>query len=1125
MARRPRQTKIKQLSAKTDFLKKLVLNQWVLTRFGIDPLEQYRDGGSRVRPITLLSKTLKRSDPGLTGDRHHHYLHALLGSYQPTWKYGEEDLKRFDANIVEHTDALNQQRETEVDWKYFQWLTLLFVEIYLHEYFRDREALKASLNRQVERFNSYWQGQGYQTGIGPYEDDDLNKLCLQNATGSGKTLLMHTNVRQFRHYARKHHRIADYGQIILITPNERLSEQHLLECRDSSLEAERLSQDGGDLFSGERKSLSRVAVTEITKLGIEQGKKTMAVDSFGDGNLLLVDEGHRGLGSASEEKGWLSHRNKLAGRGFTFEYSATFKEAVVAAKDAAVEETYAKSILFDYGYRYFYEDGYGKDYRIFNLPEKETQQRYTYLTAALLAFYQQQRYYQEEHGQLTQWNLAAPLWVFVGASVVKDDGSKETAKNYKERASDIAQVLGFLAWFLGEKDEARRALSAVYEGDAATTGLIDKQGNEIFSGSFPWLKAQGPTVEELYRDILTHTFHAPGGGTLNVDRITGDSGELLLKVGEAEQPFGLINVGDALGLAEHLEGRKIQHLQVRKSELANPIFAEVTRESSPVNLLIGSKKFIEGWNCWRVSSMGLMNTGKKEGSQIIQLFGRGVRLKGRDMSLMRSSRLDPILAPKHLYLLETLNVFGVGADFMATFRDFLEDEGLPGNDQPETHTLKLNVMEDVGKSLKMLRPKVRQDTKQAYSFHRDGPLVRFGHPVTAAGSGFCHELGLTPDIVLKERKIELDRYPRVESLQASGVKDVMAKPGQAKQHERYFDDERLLFLDMAALERDLERYRRSRGYANLLIDSSRLPALLKSQVWYRLLVPEDQWKLHADNFQRYQSMALELLSLLMDRVFNYHRRAYLEPRMELVALEDARGNLPDTKEYQLIVDGSESALIDDIKQMKEAIEQQRQGMYRSSKANGVSAVQIGAHLYNPLLHLGKDSRIRVEPVALNDSEFRFVEDLKGWLERNHQAIAERGEQLFLLRNLVKQGIGFFEAGGFYPDFILWHVQDDRQRIVFVDPHGLRHTGPKDEKIEFGERIKDVERRLKSEHVELESVILAPSSTTREWITNHWGMTAEELRAKHVLFMSDSDYLDSLMRVVVGQPVEAATMQP
>jgi hypothetical protein len=29
-----------------------------------------------------------------------------------------------------------------------------------------------------------------------------------------------------------------------------------------------------------------------------------------------------------------------------------------------------------------------------------------------------------------------------------------------------------------------------------------------------------------------------------------------------------------------------------------------------VNLLIGSKKFTEGWSSWRVSTMGLMNVGK-----------------------------------------------------------------------------------------------------------------------------------------------------------------------------------------------------------------------------------------------------------------------------------------------------------------------------------------------------------------------------------------------------------------------------------------------------------------------------------------------------------------------------------
>ena len=102
-----------------------------------------------------------------------------------------------------------------------------------------------------------------------------------------------------------------------------------------------------------------------------------------------------------------------------------------------------------------------------------------------------------------------------------------------------------------------------------------------------------------------------------------------------------------------------------------------------MNLLIGSKKFTEGWSSWRVSTMGLMNVGKGEGAQIIQLFGRGVRLKGYGTSLKRSGRVtlpEGLERPKHIGVLETLGIFGIHADYMAQFRDFLEEEGLPTND-------------------------------------------------------------------------------------------------------------------------------------------------------------------------------------------------------------------------------------------------------------------------------------------------------------------------------------------------------------------------------------------------------------------------------------------------------------
>src|SRR5205814_2644151 len=68
---------------------------------------------------------------------------------------------------------------------------------------------------------------------------------------------------------------------------------------------------------------------------------------------------------------------------------------------------------------------------------------------------------------------------------------------------------------------------------------------------------------------------------------------------------------------------------------------------------------------------------------IIQLFGRGVRPKGHALSLKRSGktqRPDELARPKHIGALETLSIFGIRADYMAQFRDFLEEEGLPVND-------------------------------------------------------------------------------------------------------------------------------------------------------------------------------------------------------------------------------------------------------------------------------------------------------------------------------------------------------------------------------------------------------------------------------------------------------------
>lgn len=91
-----------------------------------------------------------------------------------------------------------------IEWKYYQWLSLLFAEIYLDRYFNRREVLLALLNAYVARFNAHWvQPVPQATGIAPYTPDELNKLCLQNATGSGKTLLIMQTTLAFAHYAHR----------------------------------------------------------------------------------------------------------------------------------------------------------------------------------------------------------------------------------------------------------------------------------------------------------------------------------------------------------------------------------------------------------------------------------------------------------------------------------------------------------------------------------------------------------------------------------------------------------------------------------------------------------------------------------------------------------------------------------------------------------------------------------------------------------------------------------------------------------------------------------------------------------------------------------------------------------
>ena len=1060
--RRSSPTGGKLLFAETPPLKfdqKLVLLQWMLWLFDKQNFEQ-------------LAEPFKSAQlEGLNEDNNHKFLAVFKEHLFGLEEFPGDVLLGYDQNIVRHTLRLNERRAEPIRWKYFQWLSLLFAEVYLDRFFRDPNKMVADLNEFVAKFN---EDKLDKDKIPAYELADLRKIAFWNATGSGKTLLMHVNILQYQHYLALHGKGRELNRIILLTPNEGLSKQHLAEFHAAGLDANLFSKDGKSLFAGKS-----IEIIDIHKLREETGEKTVAIDAFEGRNLVLVDEGHRG--SSGKEAGrWMDARRRLCEHGFSFEYSATFGQAMKASSNKGLEQEYAKCILFDYSYKYFYRDGFGKDYRILNLADDtDEDKRRLYLTACLMAFYQQQRLYRDKPAEFRPFLLENPLWVFVGGSV------NAVRSENKRKVSDVVDILLFLAEFVKDKRYTIQLLDRLLSGKP---GLLDQRGNEIFATAFGYLRQTKQTGEEMFGNILKVLFNSPTPAKLHVLNLKGTDGEIALRLGENEA-FGLINVGDAPNLCKLCEEHP-DFLAVDDKEFSGSLFAKLSANDSTINVLIGSKKFTEGWNSWRVSTMGLMNVGKSEGSEIIQLFGRGVRLKGRGMCLKRSSKLDGVPKPEHINLLETLNIFGIRAQYMQQFKEYLEDEGLPSNEDRIEFILPVVKNLD-GKKLTSIR------LKEGAEFKRQ-----------------CQQKPTLdePNSFLLKHPVTLNWYPKIQAQQSKGIGPTT---DTAVMEVGVFGDKHLAFMDVDAIYFELQHFKNERSWYNLNLPRESIMKLLSNSHWYRLYIPSVEMEFSRfERVRRWEEIAVALLKKYIDRYYKHKKQEWEADHLEYHELREDDPNF--VQEYRLLVDESAEQIKVHLEALKDKIN--KKTFKTKYEIGNLSAYWFGSHLYQPLLHLSKSQWIEVSPVSLNDGERDFVLDLKKFHDEDKDFFRDR--ELFLLRNVSKRGIGFFEAGNFYPDFILWLLVGKQQYVTFVDPKGLRqlNDGSSNPKVQFYRTIKDIESRLhKSDpSVILNSFIVSPTPYQN---IPMWGagMSKSDLRKCHVLFQKDDreTYIQTMLTMVLS----------
>ena len=1037
---------------------RLVLSAWLNHLFG------YKTNQEMLEDCRDVAE-------GFASDGHSHLYHHLLARGSKV-KIPEEDLARYDENIRTHLERINRRRPEPITLRYFQHLAALYTEIVLDRLFNHRAQLLADLNAFVDERNA--NKLPGEPKDDPFAEEDLTKLAYWMATGSGKTLTMHLNYYQFLHYNRE-----PLDNILLITPNEGLSEQHLREMELSGIPARRFDLNQSSLF----RTPGEVQVLEITKLVEEKkgGGVSVPVEAFEGRNLIFVDEGHKGAGGEA----WRKYRDELGKTGFTFEYSATFGQALSAAGDDELTKEYGKAIVFDYSYCYFYGDGFGKDFRILNLKDDiNEEQTQVLLLGNLLSFYEQLRLYEEHQEELRPYNLEKPLWVFVGSTV-----NAIYTKNRRKR-SDVLTVVRFLHRVLRDCKWAMETLKNLL---GSKSGLTAPDGSDIFVERFQYLKELKETPEQLYSDILQRVFHTSTGGGLHLANIRSSQGEIGLKAAGAEYYFGLIYIGDTSAFKKLVE-EQASEITIEEEAISGSLFGDINRSDPHIHVLIGARKFMEGWNSWRVSSMGLLNIGREEGSLIIQLFGRGVRLKGKDVSMRRSSAL-PGPHPKYIKILETLNIFAVRANYMAKFREYLEREGVETEPVIEI-PIPIEINEPaIKKNLVILR------TPDGHDFTREEKLT------------------LEAD---QNIKVRVDMSARVQVIVSATdrLDEVQALAGE----ERKIPKESLDLVDWEQVYLDLLDYKARKGWHNLVLHPN-TPRRLMEQIDYTLIADEKrvQPKTVVER-TLLQETVTNVLRTYLDTFYRRRRERWESKTMEYRPLDENDPNLAFNRDrvsdgkpaYIVKVRSSETKLLKSIEDLMNDLER----LYRQEDQS-LPRIYFDRHLYLPLL-VQESEKLQTTPPALTASEKSFVRDLKAFWEAEKDR-SMTGKEMYVLRNLSRgKGVGFFENSGFYPDFILWVVDQgtSSQRIIFVEPHGMLHAKAyiHDEKAQLHERLLDlaceISRRSQKYNVSLDAYII--SATPYEELRQRYGDGTwdwEKFVEKHILFRArnqDYDYIAILL---------------
>jgi superfamily II DNA or RNA helicase len=693
---------------------------------------------------------------------------------------------------------------------------------------------------------------------------------------------------------------------------------------------------------------------------------------------LILDEAHKGDKGESKRQHLFSILSK---NGFLFNFSATFTHPIDIV-----------STVFNFNLDEFIDKGYGKQIYVmsenitafkgqndFNQEEKEK----TILKTLISLVLAKKSFENIKKIKKIDSDLYHnPIAIYLVNSVNTDDADlklvfEELSKIAKKIEKNIEEEV---------KEEVERLINTVKEE-------LKKELNNakyIIGDKADTLGFTSSLIDSINKeDICNYIFNSNDGGNIEYIVNPNNKQEIALKLNSTGKPFALIKIGD---ISKWINKNLKNYQEVNAFE-DKKYFEKLNDKDSPINILLGSRAFYEGWDSNRPNVITFINIGTGEDAKkfVLQAIGRGVRIEPMPNQRKRISRLSVqnqalqnIANKKEAKILETLFVYATNKNAVETIITELKmvkelegfsDVSLDKNPKTEEYTLLIPVYKIIDKSIIDLP-------------ERNIPKFRMSKDNLELLKLYFQ---LMPDEkFLVEYGVDIKTY--------TNLKNVMSN------NEKYiYTTEDIKYKNISLLINSLIKYTKGKTE-----EFSKFCSVDDKIVHFRKIKIRNDKK---ENFEQLINKVKE--APIIDANTLYYKVINKEI---------------DSNEFEKL-----------LKQKNDTLQD----------FDGVKIQKLLQHFYIPIIYANEeDKKIDwIKHIIKVESEYKFIKTLiDEKLDKLNNSFNEQNKWWMFSKldeHLDKEVYIPYYVNGeltkFIPDFIFWFKFDDKYIIYFIDPKGPKYT--------------------------------------------------------------------------------------